>query len=79
MYTIPINNLQTAELADVVDSMPYKSGWAPGLGECSLQDARATAGVSVGANGLRVDAGGGVSFWWLAFGAAATWYLFFKK
>ena len=79
MYTIPINNLQPDELADVVDSMPYKSGWASGLGEgCSLEDARATAGVSVGASGLQVNAGGGVSFWWLAIGAGMLW-LIFKK
>lgn len=80
MYTIPINNLRDDELADVVDSMPYKSGWASGLADCCVDGVDASAGVSVGPTGVQVQAGGGVSKWWLIGGAALVGYFaFFHK
>jgi len=66
------------ELADIVDSMPFKSAWAPGqLAGCDLGDA--TAGVQVSTSG--VQASGGINWTTVALVVGGFWLFgkMFKK
>lgn len=86
------NNLHNREqqgwnMGDVVDTMPYKSSWAPGglagCAECNGCDGLSGAGVSasvgVGSSGLNVNTGGNISFTWLLIAGAIGYFVFFKK
>ena len=66
------------ELADVVDSMPFNSSWAPGqLAGCEMGDVN--AGAQVSTSGVQVS--GGINWTTVALIAGGFWLFgkMFKK